>query len=358
MKTFAKTFLVITVAILGGGLAFWAVFVNKAREIDKLAKDALCVLELQGGKPECSASFTTSRTIDRFYVGARPGAKGERLWLSFSGDKASFSGPVTRPTRFTCGREIPRGTYKVALRQEAGSSGGLVVIAGDEPPVHVTGWQILSRTFLALLVLSGIWALIARKSKNPRRRAGSVCLFQMLLLALVVVFFYLLFHEGGHALGAMLFGRFDWARSDFWGIHGHPHAGVTLGPGLEAWQQAIITGGGPMLPTFAGWAFFLLWSWRIRRGLRGKRPIVDLYLSAIVAMLVLPSVVVAGCLLGIIEDNETQSFIANTPGPVWLVQVILWGILLVNVVVLWRIVPELWRVWRTQVENLRNLPTQ
>jgi hypothetical protein len=244
------------------------------------------------------------------------------------------------------------------LRQEAGNSGGLVVIAGEQPPVHVTGWQILSRTFLALLVLSGIWALTARKSTNPKRRAVSVYTFQMLLLAVAIMFLYLLFHEGGHSLGAMLFSRFDLARSDFWGIHGHPHAGVKFGPALEPWQQAIVTGGGPMLPIFAGWAFFLLWISRVGQGLRGKGAIVNLYLSAIVAALIFPSVVVAGCLLGIIDDSETQSFIANTPGPMWLVQAILWGVLFVNAVVMWQVVPELWRVWRTQVRDLRSLPTQ
>lgn len=154
----------------------------------------------------------------------------------------------------------------------------------------------------------------------------------------------------------MFFGRFDFARSDFWGIHGHPHSGGTSGPALEPWQQAIITGGGPMLPTFAGWAFFLLWISRIGQGLRSNRPIMDLYLSAIVAALIFPSIVVAGCLLGIINDGETQSFISNAPGPMWLVQAILWGVLSVNAVIMWRVVPELWRVWKRQVRDLRNLP--
>ena len=358
MKTLARRVLVIAFAILCGGVSFWAARGNEAGKIDELAEDALCVLKLDGGEPECSASFTTSRTVERFYVGARAGARGERVWLAISaGEHNFYSGPVTRPVCFSCGRTIPPGTYAVALRQEAGDSGGLVVIASEEPPVGVSGWQIWSRVFVGLLVLSGIWVLVARKSKNPERRAVSVYTFQMLLLAAVVLFLYLLFHEGGHSLGAMLFGRFDLARSDFWGIHGHPHAGVKSGPALEPWQQVIITGGGPMLPYFAGWAFFLLWISRIGQRLRSDRPIVNLYSSAIVVALIFPSVVLAGCLLGIIDDSETLYLISNTPGPRWLVQAIFWGVLLVNAAIVWRVAPELWRVCKAQMADLQKLPT-
>jgi hypothetical protein len=110
-----------------------------------------------------------------------------------------------------------------------------------------------------------------------------------------------------------------------------------------------------MLPTFAGWAFFLFWISRIGRGLRSQRPIMNLYLSALIAALIFPAVVVAGCLLGLINDGETQSFISNTPGPLWLVQAILWGVLTVNVVIMWRVSPELWSVWKAQVRDLQNL---
>ncbi len=79
MKTLARRILVIAVAILCGGVSFWAARVNEAGKIDQLAEDALCVLELDGGEPESSASFTTSRTVDAFYVGARAGARSERL---------------------------------------------------------------------------------------------------------------------------------------------------------------------------------------------------------------------------------------------------------------------------------------
>jgi hypothetical protein len=181
-------------------------------------------------------------------------------------------------------------------------------------------------------------------------------MFQMLLLAFVVLFLYLLFHEGGHALGQLLFGRFDLANSDFFGIYGHPHSATKSGPALEPWQQAIITGGGPMLPIFAGWALFLLWNSRMGHGFRTNRPIVNLYFSTIVAALIFPCVVIAGCLLGVISDAETLSFISNTPGPTWLVKTLLWGVLLVSAVIMWRVVPEVWRAWKTHYSGWQDLP--
>jgi len=359
MKGPARGVLVILMAGLCGALAFWASRLDTTPEIHELAKNAFCVLELPKGKPTASASFTTSRAVDRFHVGARPGAKRQRLSLSvYAGKELLYRGPVTQATNFSLTRNLPPGTYTVTLRQETGNHGGLVVVTAEKPPVHVTGWQILSRTLLGGLLLSGIWTLIARKSRNPRRRAISAYTFQMLLLAVAVLFLYLLFHEGGHALGEILYGRFDFARSDFWGIHGHPHSGGTSGPPLEPWQQAIITGGGPMLPTFAGWAFFLFWASRAGRSMRDRRPVVNLYLSAIVAALIFPSVVVAGCLIGILNDGETQSFISNAPGPGWLVQAILWGVLAANAIILWRVSPELWRAWKKQVRDLSSLPTR
>ena len=54
------------------------------------------------------------------------------------------------------------------------------------------------------------------------------------------------YHEGGHALAQIAFGHFDLARSDFWGIHGHPHSGGGMGPQLKSWQRLLISCAGPM----------------------------------------------------------------------------------------------------------------
>lgn len=347
MKRFPHQALAVLGATLVGGLSFWVFFGDQAREFQRLEEKALCVLELSGGAPSAGATFTTVQTVDLFEVGVRPGGRNrERFSLSISGSAGLIGRVTTDATRFGLGRAVPPGTYEVALRQEAGNQGVLVVIAGEKPR-YVTGWQIWSRAYVGLLALSTVWAFTARKSKNLRNRATSLCLFQMLLLGFVVGFLYLLFHEGGHALGEIAFGRYDFARSDFWGIHGTPHSGGKSGSPLEPWQQALISGGGPLLPTFAGWVLFLLWRSPSGRNMRMARPIVNLYFSAIVALLVFPLVAVAGCLLGLLPaDGDWHGFITNVPGPPWLIQGLLWGVLFVNGILLWRVVLEGWRSWK------------
>ena len=260
----------------------------------------------------------------------------------------------TEASRFGCGLNVPPGAYTATLAQETGSRGGMVLIF-DRESTGITGWQILSRTWLALVVLSGLWAFSARRSNNLKHRATSAFLFRQFMLGFVLIFLYLLFHEGGHGLAELVFGRYDFARSDFWGIRGSPHSGGKPGPALEPWQQALISGAGPTLPTLAGWFLFIFWASRYGRRLRTARHTVNIYLSAIVAMLVFPFVAVLGCLLGIISDGDWNGFINNVPGPLWLSKTIACGILLVNGFVLWRVVPELIRVWKVQASELQTL---
>ncbi|HUT28559.1 MAG TPA: hypothetical protein VMX13_02115 [Sedimentisphaerales bacterium] len=350
MKPLVWKIFIGSIAILTGALSFWMVSTNSTWAVRK--GEALCILELQGGIPNVSASFTTSETLEQFFVAARPEARGEWLSLTITGEKGllcSFSA-ITNPMRFSFSPgEIPPGTYEAVLKQEVGSQGGRVVIAAGE--VGLTGWQIWSRAFVGLLLVSGVWAGVSRKSTN-RRRATSSFMFHSLLLAFVMIFLYLLFHEGGHALGASIFGQCDWARSDFWGIHGTPHSGLKAGIPVEPWQRAIVSFAGPMLPTLMGWALFLLWRSRTGRQMRSRHPMVNVYLSAIVAMFVLPFVAVLGCLLGIISDGDWLGFIENVPGPLWLVKALVCIVLLVNGFILWRIGPELWRVWKAKVKAM------
>lgn len=345
----ARTALATGTAILFGALAVWAVR-TPARLNEE---DALCVLKLQPGESDASASFTTSQTIERFYMEMRPGARRESLSISITGSEGLIARVNAAPARFGCGLNIPPGAYTATLAQGTGNHGGVVVIC-DKAPTGITGWQILSRAWLGLLVLSGLWALLTRRSNNLKRRARSAFVFQQILLGFVLIFLYLLFHEGGHSLAELAFGRYDFARSDFWGIRGSPHSGGKMGPALEPWQQALISGGGPMLPTLAGWVLFVFWASHFGRRLRTARHIVNLYLSTIVAMMVFPFVAVGGCLLGIISDGDWHGFINNVPGPLWLVRTIAWGILVVNGLILWRVVPEFVRAWKARVSELQS----
>ena len=251
-------------------------------------------------------------------------------------------------SRFGCGYDIPPGTYKITLSQETGNNGGLVTIA-DKSSGSVTPWQVLSRIYVIAVILAGVWMSLVRKSKDPKRRASSVRAFRSLLLGFVTMFLYLLFHEGGHSLAQFAFGCFDFANSDFWGIHGSPHSASTAVTSLKPWQLSIIAGAGPMLPTLAGWSLFLLWGSRFGRFLRSARPLMNIYCLAIIATFVFPGITATpGKLSGLISDGDWHGFITNVPGPPWLVKGLLWFTVPVSAMILWRVVSELRRAWKLQ----------
>jgi hypothetical protein len=339
--------LAILSAALGGGLSSWLVHDSDARKFNALKTNPLCELHLPEGTSSVSATFTTRQVVDMLHVAIQTKARGEKVSLSITGDQGvigSVSG--MKAHAFGLGRNVQPGTYTATLRQQVNGNGAEAVIAGERPR-YVTGWQIWSRTYVGLWVLSGICVALWRKSENSRARAASITAFHTLLLGLVLIFVYLLFHEGGHALAQIAFGRFDWARSDFWGIHGHPHSGGTMGPALEPWKQMAISCAGPMLPTFVGFGLFVLWNLPPGRKLRGLGPMANLYLSAIVASLVFSEAVCEPLyLLGFITaEGDPIGYFTGIGRPVWLVKILLWGIFLISAIILWRVLPEVGKSW-------------
>lgn len=330
-----------------GSLVLWALRSDDSREFQYLVDDALCVLELGEGQVTTSAKFTTSKAHDSFKVGVRNSVRGP-VRLSITGSKGMIANATTDGSRFGLGIAIPPGTYEATLDRQTGSGSALVVIAGEKP-TFTTGWQIVSRMMLALVAASGLWALVTRRSDNPQHRAVSVWVFERLLLAAMVSALYLLTHEGGHALAEIAFGRFDWGRSDFFGLYGRPHSGGTLGPALHPWQRAMISGSGPFLPTVVGLFLFVVWITPAGRRVRVRRPRVELWFLAMVAGLLLPSLIVTPLyLLNIVTDGDWQGFISNVPGPLWLIHGLLWLAVVVSAAVLWRLLPTLWRASRPQ----------
>ncbi len=339
----------VAVGLLVGALSLWLIGGDDAREADALEANALCVLDLSDGTASTSATFTNPRTIEVLHVRIQTKASGEALAISISaehGPIASASGLKTHS--FGLGRNIQPGTYTVTLRQEIEGKGGRAIIAAEQP-VYLSGWQIWSRAYVGLLALAGISAMLWRGGAHSRVRALSVTSFHALLLGLVLILVYLLFHEGGHALAEITFGRFDLARSDFWGIHGHPHSGGAMGPPLKPWHQPVISCAGPMLPTLVGFGCFVLWGVPLGRKLRSLRPMVNLYFSAIVVSLVLPEAVCGPAyLLGFMTaEGDLIGYVSNAGGPVWLVRTLLWGSILICAVILWRVLPDVLKAWAT-----------
>lgn len=325
-----------------GSLVLWALRSDDSREFQCLVYDALCVLELDEGQVTTSARFTTTKTHDSFQVGVQNSVRGP-VRFSITGSQGVIASATTDGSRFGLGLSVPAGTYEVTLDRQTTTGSVLVVIAGEKP-TFTTGWQIVSRIMLALVAASGLWALATRRSGNPRHRAGSAWVFGRLLLAVVVIAVYLLAHEGGHALAEIAVGRFDWGRSDFFGLHGHPHSGGTMGPALQPWQRAMISGSGPFLPMVVGVFLFVFWITPICRRVRARRPRVDLWFSAMVAGLLLPGLIATPLyLLNIVTDGDWHGFISNVPGPLWLVHGLLWLAVVVTAVALWRLLPTLWK---------------
>lgn len=347
MRKYSRYIFVIVCGLAGGAATIWLTRVGTVFGFSE--KSALCVLKLQPGHRSASASFTTDHRVHRFHVGVKPGARDEQLTLSINGGEMSyFKGVISKDFRFCCGLDVPPGDFTVALRQQSGSRGGMVVIG--ENTVGITGNQVFMWSMLGLFSLSAVYALAGRRSGNPRRRIGSAFIFQKFLLAVLLLFLYLLFHEGGHALAAAVFGRFDWAGSDFFGLHGSPHVSLTSYKVEIPWQRATISLAGPMLPTLVGWLLFLFWRSRRIREWRSGRAVENLFFTAIVAMLVFPFVIVPGFMLGLISDGDWRGFIENIPGPHWFIYSLLSIAFIICIAILWRVVPELIRCWRARVK--------
>jgi hypothetical protein len=108
-----------------------------------------------------------------------------------------------------------------------------------------------------------------------------------------------------------------------------------------------------MMPTFAGWVLFLLWRLWIARN---RHPIVRLYFSATIVVLIVPYVISAGgSLLGLMSDGHFNGFIACISGPQWLRETIAWAIILVCVLILWQLVPEIIRSFKSESSRLQRL---
>jgi hypothetical protein len=339
--------------IVVGTSSLWLTLRDDSRRFDALKKIALCAVHLPEQTESASATFTTTRPAEVFQVGLRKKESDQPLSILITGDHGtvgSFSGVAS--STFGLGRAIQPGTYTVTLRQETGGKGATVVIA-DEEPEYVTGWQVLHRTYIGLLLFAGLCVVLWRNEKHSKISAASITAFHSLLLGLVLIFVYLLFHEGGHALAQIAFGRFDFARSDFWGIYGHPHSGSRIGPQQEPWKQLVISCAGPMLPTFVGFALYLLW--RSPTGLKARRlrPMVNLYFSAVVAALVFSEAVCEPAyLLGLIDaEGDLIGYVTSIGGRVWLAKVFLWSIFLVSTLILWQVLPEIRKAWQTEFVN-------
>lgn len=243
----------IVAAVLGGGVTFWLIRSDETREFDALKTHALCVLQPPEGSESTSAQFTIQRPVKKFHVGIRSKTSGDTFTLTISGDQ----GVVCRASGvkahlFGLGRNIEPGSYTATLHQKIEGNGGVAVIA-TEQPVYVTGWQVLSRTCLGLLAVSGLGVALGRKSTNSRAGALSHAAFHNLLLAMVLILVYLLFHGAGMRWRRLLSGVLIWRAA----ISGEstviPIPAVRWGRRLSHGNRASFPARAPYCPRLQEW---------------------------------------------------------------------------------------------------------
>jgi hypothetical protein len=314
--------------------------------------EVFCVLETKPGPGRWTAEFQTESPTRGFHVLVRPNEPGQRVRLRLSGGLAASAdlAPGRGTTRFTWGAgEIPPGVFTLTVEQDAGSGGALVAIADRD--LGVTGWQVLSRGVVLLAAIAGALTWLTRRRPDSGLHGRSAHAFRALALGLACILTYLLLHEGGHALAAAAFGRFDLSRSDFFGLHGAPHSGIDSSVHVQSWQRAIESFAGPAFPTLVGMALFLVWRSRRGRRLRERSVNADLFATGICAMLLLPfAVVVPAYVLGLASDGDWRGFIENVPGPPALVYALLVCATLVSIGFLWRLVPHFVMLFRRKTK--------
>lgn len=297
----------VAAATLTGAVAFQ--LSRSGPLLSTTTREALGVLELPAGASQAQADVVVPAAIERFHVSAWGRGDGVTLTLD-AGAFGSYRGPIRGGTRFMLGQGIPPGTYMAELTGPPGHGPVTVVIA--DRWVGVTGWQILVAVMLAGLVVAGVVTSAIRKP-NSRLRAQAAHVFRVLSVAAVALFVYLLCHEGGHALAALAFGKFDLAGSDFWGLHGNPHSGLRGDVAVASWQQSVVAIAGPLLPNLVGWVLFVAWRsprvWRRREG----SPTLDLFWSGVTALLLFPAVALLGYALDLVSDSDWQGFSGNVP---------------------------------------------
>jgi hypothetical protein len=303
--------------------------------------EALCVLETDEGAGRWSAQFRIEEPIEQLHVAVRPKGWGGAVLISLASSDYTCLDRFRQRGKacFTCGGEVPPGTFTLTVEQEAGHGGAVVAVA--ERPFGWTGWQILSLGLLCAAAISGALSWFTRRRPDTRLYAVSTHAFRALAIAIVCIAAYLLLHEGGHALAAAAFGRFDLSRSDFLGIHGTPHSGLNWEVPVRPWQRAIESFAGPALPTLVGMALFLAWRSRWGRHVRERSANVDLLATGVCTVLVLPfAVTVPAYMAGLVSDGDWRGFINNVPGPRALIYAVLACATAVCVGMLCRLVPH------------------
>gem|GEM_PF-2355805 len=332
-------------ALAGAGAAFALVSARRPFFLRPRAEGVLAHIAMVNASTPAAAPFTLDRPLVSF-----------RIYILVRGDAPPYSLDIRGPDAvraslnmrgsLNCGlgRNLPPGRYTATLTPLRGPATIEVFVADRH--LGMTGWQLLAGAHLAAGAGVILWLLAARASGSEQQARAAAVLCRLLWVPAICLFFYLLLHEGGHALAALAFGRFSWAGSDFWGIGGSPHAGLRTVAAIPPWQRAVISISGPLLPLFAGWLGAAWWFSAGGRRRRDCVPFLDLLASSMLFLFLVTSVVLPGYVLGLISDGDWRGFIENVPFPHGFAYAAVMSVFAISAVILVRISPQVRNCWR------------
>ena len=283
--------------------------------------------------------FRIEHSIPRLYVNTFSNVSGSRLNVDLEGEAGLWllrDFPINKGhASFSCGGELPPGEYLIRVH-EANVVGNYLIEVGSISAV--TWWQRLLLVLASSVIVGAVLCLthLFRRKAGPASPAvqmGRAILLRMSIV-LCAIFIYLLLHEGAHALASTCFGSFDWSRADFFGLTGAPHSGIRPDVDLKAWQTAIQSIVGPLLPILVGWVLFV--AWRSARGkrIRSNRVVSDYFFSFTVCVQLISSLGLLIPMAGLRRDGDYAGFIGNVPIASWQANTILLLIVVISVAML------------------------
>jgi hypothetical protein len=289
-------------------------------------------------------NFEVKRPISRFWVQTNLKGHAGDLRIDIeeeSGLQYLHGFPIERGlVRFSCGKDV-HGVYTVRVREVTVTGKYTIEIGGK---AAVTRWQKLLMLLVSLFAVSGVLSFWQHRRSRTGRPvpvlAGARFAFLSIGLFLFVLFFYLLFHEGGHALASISFGSFDCSMSDFFGLHGFPHSSMNPEVVLTGWPRAIISIAGPLLPILMSYVLFVLWRSRWGTDLRGKSVLVDVFWSFTIFTFLVSCLGLLIPVIHLSSNSDYTSFVNHVPLARWQADGLLLLVVLANGYLLSSIVPH------------------
>jgi hypothetical protein len=251
---------------------------------------------------------------------------------------------------FSVGRGFEAGSYTVrVVERELVGRYAIDLYPGGSPAAR----RRLLLVGVGFLAAGGWYAYVSgRRARYPERvvrGARGVALCFGLAAALLVL--YPLLHEGGHAIALAAFHRLDLSDTDFIGLGGEPHAGITPGPRLPAMQQWIVSLAGPALPTVVGYVLFLPWLSGRGRSLRNARPALDFFWSVLIAGFLFAWIGYLAPMTGLAGDSDYSGFVQGVGLSRWQANGILLVVMAANAAAIVAVVRHLLSLRRLSSEK-------